>query len=121
MAEAPGGGSRAARSLGEKLSLESSTLTPLLKRLEKVKHIKRTRDPLDEHQVRVRLIDKGRALRREALEIPACILAASGLTVDDLRRLQGEIAALRNALESYNSEGVETLHVRSQNPARSRE
>ena len=52
-------------SLGEKLFLESSTLTPLLKRLEALGHIRRTRDPNDERQVRVRLTDKGRAIRRK--------------------------------------------------------
>ena len=44
-------------SLGEKLFLESSTLTPLLKRLEALGYVKRTRDPVDERQVRVRLTD----------------------------------------------------------------
>src|SRR5260370_24247641 len=48
-------------SLSEKLFLESSTLTPLLKRLEALGHVKRTRDPADERQVRVRFTDKGRA------------------------------------------------------------
>jgi DNA-binding MarR family transcriptional regulator len=91
-------------SLGEKLFLESSTLTPLLKRLEGLGHVKRTRDPVDERQVRVRLTDKGRAMREKAREIPDCILEASGLEIDELRRLQGEIVALRNALGRYRRE-----------------
>src|SRR5258706_16439520 len=53
-------------SLGEKLFLESSTLTPLLKRLEALGYVKRTRDPVDERQVRVRLTERGRALRERA-------------------------------------------------------
>ena len=89
--------------LGEKLSLESSTLTPLLKRLETMGCVKRTRDPADERQVRVRLTDKGRAIRDKALEIPGCILEASGLKVQDLRRLRKDIAALRTALESHTA------------------
>src|SRR5258706_14550153 len=48
--------------LGEKLSLESNTLTPLLKRLENQRRIRRVRDPRDERQVRVRLTAAGRAL-----------------------------------------------------------
>jgi DNA-binding MarR family transcriptional regulator len=91
-------------SLGEKLFLESSTLTPLLKRLEALGHVKRTRDPADERQVRVRLTVKGRAMRERAREIPGCILKASGLTRGELLRLQGEIVALRGALERYRQE-----------------
>jgi DNA-binding MarR family transcriptional regulator len=88
-------------SLGERLFLESSTLTPLLKRLEALGHVRRTRDPVDERQVRVRLTDKGRAMREKARDIPDCILEASGLEIDELRRLQSEIIALRTALERY--------------------
>src|SRR3954452_21193280 len=51
------------KALGEKLSLESSTLTPLLKRLEAAGYLTRTRDPEDERQVRVRLTAAGRALK----------------------------------------------------------
>src|SRR5204863_1371496 len=55
--------------LGEKLLLESSTLTPLLKRLEVSGHLTRSRDPADERQVRVRLTDRGSALREQARDI----------------------------------------------------
>jgi DNA-binding MarR family transcriptional regulator len=88
-------------SLGEKLFLESSTLTPVLKRLEALGRVTRTRDPVDERQVRVRLTDKGRAMREKAGKIPDCILEASGLEIDELRRLQSELVALRTALERY--------------------
>jgi DNA-binding MarR family transcriptional regulator len=86
-------------SLGEKLFLESSTLTPLLKRLESQGHVGRSRDPGDERQVRVRLTEQGRALREKARDIPACILRASGLSIDELERLQDEIIALRDSLD----------------------
>jgi DNA-binding MarR family transcriptional regulator len=89
--------------LGQKMYLESSTLTPLIKRLESLGLLARTRDPRDERQVRVRLTARGKALREGALEIPPCILDASGLKPEDLRRLTSEISALRNALESYKS------------------
>ncbi len=88
-------------SLGEKLFLESSTLTPLLKRLEALGHIQRARDPDDERQVRVRLTESGRAMRETAREIPSCIRMASGLEIGELARLQTEIVALRSALERY--------------------
>ena len=90
-------------SLGAKLSLESNTLTPLLKRLEGMGHLKRTRNPLDERQVRVHLTDQGIGLKAEAKEVRGCILAASGMVAKDLRRLQGEIAALRQALMAHNA------------------
>jgi DNA-binding MarR family transcriptional regulator len=84
--------------LGEKLFLESSTLTPLLKRLEAMGHVRRARDPADERQVRVRLTDQGRALREKARDIPRCILEASGLSVQEGRRLLGEVTRLRDSL-----------------------
>jgi DNA-binding MarR family transcriptional regulator len=91
-------------SLGDALFLESSTLTPLLKRLEAMGHISRSRDPKDERQVRVRLSEQGRALKENALGIPGCILDASGLSLDDLRRLRVELTALRQSLENYKPE-----------------
>lgn len=85
-------------SLGEKLFLESSTLTPVLKRLEGLGLIARTRDKSDERQVRVQLTAAGRALQEQARTIPPCILEASGLEADDLTRLKTEIATLRSSL-----------------------
>ena len=84
--------------LGELLFLESSTLTPLLKRLETVGYLTRSRDPSDERQVRIRLTNQGRALHRKAREIPRCILEATGLSLTDLRRLHRQITALRQHL-----------------------
>lgn len=86
--------------LGERLSLESSTLTPLLKRLEGMGHLTRSRDAADERVVRVRLAPQGRALAERARDIPACILAATGLDLDRLIRLQQDITALRRHLEA---------------------
>jgi MarR family transcriptional regulator, organic hydroperoxide resistance regulator len=84
--------------LGETLFLESSTLTPLLKRLETADYLTRNRDPSDERQVRVRLTKSGRALQRKARDIPRCILEATGLSLAELRKLQTEISALRQSL-----------------------
>lgn len=85
--------------VGERLFLESSTLTPLLKRLEAAGHIARRRDAEDERQVRVTLTAQGRALRKAAAEIPAQMLSASKLDVATLGRLRDEIAGLRAALD----------------------
>jgi len=84
--------------LGEKLFLESSTLTPLLKRLEASGYLVRSRDPADERQVRVRLSATGAALSKKARAVPACILEATGLTVDEARQLGRKIASLRDNL-----------------------
>jgi MarR family transcriptional regulator, organic hydroperoxide resistance regulator len=88
--------------LGGRLSLESNTLTPLLKRLETLDCIQRGRDPADERQVRARLTEKGRRLRAKALHIPGCILAASGLDARAAKQMMTGIATLRRALENYN-------------------
>ena len=88
--------------LGERLSLESNTLTPLLKRIEILGYIKRSRDPADERRVNVRLTESGRTLRAKALHIPGCILAASGLDATKAKQLMTDIATVRRALESYD-------------------
>jgi len=85
--------------LGERLFLESNTLTPLLKRLEALGFITRRRDTQDERQVRVHLTEAGRALKAQALTVPGCILEASGLDLEEARRLTAEVAALRATLE----------------------
>ena len=85
-------------SLGEKLFLESSTLTPRLKRLEALKYISRIRDQDDERQVRVRLTKAGLALREKAEAIPACIVEATGLTPEGVAKLKEEITTLRASL-----------------------
>jgi DNA-binding MarR family transcriptional regulator len=89
--------------LGERLFLESNTVTPLLKRLESVGHVKRRRDPADERQVRIYLTEAGRKLRQRAVNIPRCILDASGLDRGQAKRLLEEISALRKTLESHPS------------------
>jgi len=86
--------------LGEKLFLESSTLTPLLKRLEANGYLARKRDLADERQVRISLTEAGANLRARAAEVPQCIKTATGLTEEALRHLTGEIAALRKSLQA---------------------
>ena len=84
--------------LGEKLFLVSSTLTPLLKRLEAAGYLARDRDPSDERQVRVRLTKRGAALRDKARNIPTCIADATGLSPTAMRRLVGEISTMRRGI-----------------------
>lgn len=82
--------------LGEKLFLESNTLTPILKKLEGMGYVERTRDTADERQVLVKLTRNGRRLRERALSVD--LGEACGLSARDFSRLQKEVVALRNNL-----------------------
>ena len=84
--------------IAERLMLEPSTLTPLLKRLEASGLVVRRRSAEDERQVLVGLTDKGRALKERATCMPMALMAASGLTPTELGRLNTEVLGLRNAL-----------------------
>lgn len=64
------------------LFLESSTLTPLLNRLETAGFITRTRNPKDEREVLMHLTEKGEALRSEASTITSCIVDTLGMDAD---------------------------------------
>ena len=89
--------------LGRKLFLQSNTLTPILKRLESLGYIKRSRDSADERHVRVNLTEVGRKLRLEASGIVRCVRDATGLRDKQVKALIEEVDALRKALESQNS------------------
>ena len=89
--------------IGERLFLESSTLSPLLKRLESAGHLRRQRDPADERVVHVTLTEQGQALRQKAERIPGCIVEASGMSLEQLTKMKADIEALRTALNKYTS------------------
>ena len=95
---------RAVGEIGERLLLESSTLTPLLKRLEAAGLVSRRRNPEDERQVRIALTDKGRGLRVEALAVPPAILAATGCDAALLGRLKAELAMVRDRMLAGGAE-----------------
>jgi len=88
------------RSIGSKLYLESSTLTPLLKRLEANGLVSRKRDPEDERSVRVSLTEAGKDLRNKAEEVPPCILEATGLDIDTAKRLNRDLRTMRDQMEA---------------------
>lgn len=90
------------KSIGEKLYLDSGTLTPLLKRLEASSLIARTRDETDERQVRITLTKEGRALKKKAQTIPHQVLCASGQSHDALQNLRTQLSAIRNDLIKVN-------------------
>ncbi|MEG7358117.1 MarR family transcriptional regulator [Pseudomonas citronellolis] len=85
--------------ISARMLTDPGSLTPLLKRLEGEGLITRKRSASDERVVELRLTDKGRALRQQAESIPACILAASGLSLEELGRLKNELVDLRGSLQ----------------------
>src|SRR5215470_15668026 len=91
-------------SLGEKLFLESSTLTPLLKRLEAMGHVTRQRDPQDERVVRVNITPKGRKVREKALDYREELVEKMGLSATDFRNLREDLVKLRSNLSKYETE-----------------
>ncbi|MEJ7687039.1 MAG: MarR family transcriptional regulator [Variovorax sp.] len=81
--------------LGERLSLDSGTLTPLLKRLEAQGLLARIRDVADERRVHVGLTAAGRRLKARAANVPGCVMAATQCSVDELMKLTHELQQLR--------------------------
>ncbi len=73
--------------LGQRLSLDSGTLTPLLKKLEKENYVKRVRDVEDERKVIVELTSKGKLLSEEAKKIPFELIKCVNLPEDELYQL----------------------------------
>ncbi len=99
------------KSLGERLMLDSATLTPLLKRLEQRGVIARRRDEDDERVVRIDLTESGRAMRSKARRIPAALACRAGFDVsadpslEGVLRLRQELMALTERLrESDDSD-----------------
>jgi MarR family transcriptional regulator, organic hydroperoxide resistance regulator len=88
------------KDIGERLFLDSGTLTPLLKRLETAGLLKRTRSKEDERQVIVALTPQGVALKEKARSLPLSILAASQCSVAELTTLKSEIVSLREKLNA---------------------
>jgi len=84
--------------LGERLFLDSGTLTPLLKRLEATGLIARIRDVQDERRVRITLTPAGRDLRQGAESIPPCVLESSQCSIPELTALTTELRQLRDRL-----------------------
>ncbi|OYW44280.1 MAG: MarR family transcriptional regulator [Sphingomonadales bacterium 32-68-7] len=84
--------------LADRLALESSTLTPLLKRLEAGGLVSRTRNPDNERQVIVALTPQGRALQDQAGCLAEALIAASGDAPEQLGALNAQVKALRDAL-----------------------
>jgi DNA-binding MarR family transcriptional regulator len=86
------------KQLSERLFLEPSTMTPVLKRLEAMGYVQRSRDPKDERNVRIALTEAGTALRMKGLGMRQAVVDASGLAPDEFAALQKGVARLRDNL-----------------------
>lgn len=75
------------KALGQRLLLDSGTLTPLLKRLEQSGLIRRERRAENEREVRIMLTPAGQALRQQAESVPPALLAATGLSLDEAQQI----------------------------------
>ena len=75
------------RELSTLLQLDPGTLSPLLKRLEAIGYLRRSRDPADERSLAITLTESGRALRAEAANIPPAVVERLGMPIEDLQHL----------------------------------
>lgn len=89
---------RSVGELGERLFLDSGTLTPLLKRMEAAGWLRRERAADDERRVIVSLTPAGKALRRRAREVPRQLARAFGCTATELASLTQQLQALRDQI-----------------------
>lgn len=89
---------RTVGAIAERLALESSTVTPLVKRLEAAGLVARARNPADERQVQVRLTDEGWAIRERCSCLGEALFERSGMSFDGLKALNTQVQALRDAL-----------------------
>lgn len=85
--------------IGEKLFLDSATLTPLLKRLEVSGLLVRRRAQIDERQVIISLTHAGCALQEKALGIPEAIACAAECSVEDMTAIKEQMQSLRRNLQ----------------------
>jgi DNA-binding MarR family transcriptional regulator len=92
--------SRPVGELGERLHLDSGTLTPLLKRLAALGYVTRSRDTADERRVLVTLTPEGLALRDELSAVPEALLACLGMPAGDAGALRDRLTALTASLEA---------------------
>lgn len=92
---------RIVKEVGKTLFLDSSTLTPLLKRLETAGLITRTRNPKDEREVLIHLTSKGTELKSQANEIMGCVVDALGFDSETIASIKASVDAVRDRLHNW--------------------
>lgn len=90
--------------IADRLALEPSTITPLMKRLEAAGFVSRQRNPADERQVQVFLTTKGKGLRSEASCLTDALLENSKLTIPEIVALNEQVKRLREALSGAGAD-----------------
>jgi DNA-binding MarR family transcriptional regulator len=95
--------------IAERLSLEASTITPLVKRLAAAGLVERERDPSDERHVRVRLTQRGHALEVDSRCLAEDVLARTGLSPERMTALADEVQALRRILSGVPTESMREI------------
>ncbi|MBT2440246.1 MarR family transcriptional regulator [Streptomyces sp. ISL-36] len=90
------------KGIGERLKLDSGTLSPLLKRLEAAGYVERRRSTEDERSVTARVTDSGAALREKALGVPRRIASATGMSLEEIRALRAQLDELTARLDGVD-------------------
>jgi MarR family transcriptional regulator, organic hydroperoxide resistance regulator len=98
------------KAIGERLYLDSGTLTPLLKRLEHAGLVRRRRSGGDERVVEIFLTPQGRRLERRAQEVPQALFCQLALPLDELFRVREEMRRLFQSLRASNEQRKESPH-----------
>lgn len=86
------------KDLGEKLALDSGTLSPLLRRLEQAGYVRRHRDEQDGRRVNLQVTPEGHALKESVLDVPGRLIACVGGTADQARDLIDRLHAVTDHL-----------------------
>lgn len=89
--------------IGERLGLDSSNVTPLVKRMEGAGLVSRVRNPADERQVVVSLTDAGRDMQARSTCLGQTLFAAAGMDVTRLVRLNKDVQAFRDSVARFVS------------------
>jgi DNA-binding MarR family transcriptional regulator len=97
---APEEGPLPVKRLGERLRLDSGTLSPLLKRLEANGLVRRERSATDERSVTIALTPSGATLKESAAEVPRKIAAATGFDLQEIESLRSQLERLTTALDN---------------------
>jgi len=92
------------KEIGERLMLDSGTLTPLLKKLEVKKLVSRIRSQQDERVVQISLTDSGASLKEKAVAIPEAFKCSLGLTIDEMISLKDSINNILERTKTINKQ-----------------
>ena len=88
------------KELGKTLFLDSSTLTPLLKRLNAAGLVTKTRNPKDEREVFIHLTEKGHTLKAHAADVMRCIEEAVGLNAETVQAIKKSVDTIRDKIKA---------------------